>query len=65
MIKVDDILRKHCHITSDGQEDLHTSVESAKDAMEDFGKQLLEEASKGVWLEDRPQIRNTIKKVKF
>lgn len=66
-IDIDKILRKHCYITADGQEDLHTSIDSVKDAMEDFGKQLLQkvEYEHAETPVQAKLIRNTINQVKF
>jgi len=45
MIDVNNLIQKHLYITKDEEQDVHTSQESVKDLLRDFGILLLQKAA--------------------
>lgn len=44
-INLEEIIKKHFYLTSDGSTDVHSSINDVKELLKDFGKQLLKLAA--------------------
>ena len=60
-INLNSIIKQFCYITKDGQEDVHSSIESVKNAMKEACKQTLELAAENAkinWVENNIKIES-------
>lgn len=47
-INLEEIIKQYCYVTQDGQEDVHSSIISVKEAMKEACEQVLELAAENV-----------------
>ena len=51
-INLEELIKQYCYVTQDGQENVHSSIISVKEAMKEACRQTLELAAKNAECED-------------